>query len=317
MSGHRWDIVGVAALLIVLIPLYLEYGEQFIDWLCAIYVQRIKKLPLSGDEEHRLEEIRAVCFPRSAEARRARRRRSCAIDHIVYTCGRLEDGIDTIERLTGVRAVVGGRHLGVGTHNALLSLGAEAYLEIIAPDPTQPEPEQPRPFQLDDPTWHGRIVAFALHPKKSASIELLATSLLLEGEPPGELRAMSRNKPDGSVLNWRLTPLSRASGPRPWLIDWGSTAHPASTSPPGCLLAGLTCIGYEAERMEAVLRKIGLQPLPAKDSFGTTAVVFAPHHNTLGFLVADLDTPKGRVRLGGTRVARRQPLSEGFGDGFA
>ena len=316
MTEHRWDIVAVAAILIVLIPLYLERGEQFVDWCCALYVERIKKLPLSGDEELRREEVYTVCFPRSPEARRARRRRSCAIDHIVYTCARLEDGIDAIERLTGVRAVVGGRHLGIGTHNALLSLGEEAYLEIIAPDPSQPEPEQPRPFQLDDPTRHGRIVAFALHPTKKASIELLAASMRLEGEPPGAIRAMSRDKPDGTRLSWLLTPLSRASGPRPWLIDWGSTAHPAATSPPGCLLAGLTCIGHEADRMEAVLGKLGLQPLPARDSFGTTPVCFAPHHDALGFLVADLDTPNGRVRLGGTRVARRQTLGEGFGDGF-
>jgi len=49
----------------------------------------------------------------------------------------------------GVRARAGGKHNGQGTHNALLGLGAQTYLEIIAPDPGQPTPSMPRPFGVD------------------------------------------------------------------------------------------------------------------------------------------------------------------------
>ena len=56
------------------------------------------------------------------------------IDHIVYCVPDLENGIDYIEELLGIRPVFGGRHLSNGTKNALLNLGDNCYLEILAVD---------------------------------------------------------------------------------------------------------------------------------------------------------------------------------------
>ena len=241
----------------------------------------------------------------------------CGVDHIVFNCDSLDKGIANIEALTGVRAAYGGSHPGVGTHNALLSLGDSCYLEIIAPDPEQPTPAQPLPFRLDDKKTHDKLVAFAVHPEGSTTLEMLATTMRQLGSDPGTIGEMSRNRPDGKMLRWRMSTLALARGSRPWLIDWGRLPSPAATSPAGCRLLCLRCYGAGREPgvMGRALEAMGLQRLSAsgkavefhgqavnwKGEVGMAAVDKDAKVRALQdghFLVAELETPRGVIQLG-------------------
>lgn len=164
------------------------------------------------------------------------------IDHLVYATPDLHATIDHFEAILGVRAVIGGSHIGRGTWNALLSLGdgtnAGPYLELIAPDPAQPEPELPRPFSVDSVS-SPRLVTWAVRTNDLNSIAAIART---RGYDPGPATSMQRETPAGEMLSWRLTqPPIDGGGLIPFIIDWGTTMHPSLSAPRGVQL-----IAFEA-----------------------------------------------------------------------
>ena len=183
------------------------------------------------------------------------------IDHIVYACADLTWGRAFLATLTGVNPSMGGPHPGVGTHNALMALGDETYLEIIAKDPDQPEPGRPRPFALDD-GHPARVATFAVHAAPDETIEQIAKSMASLGFDPGPVRSMSRKTPAGDLLEWQLT--SAPNRPVPFLIDWGEAANPASTSPTGCGLAKLHCVWPDPPQLRELHAMLGIESVVRK-----------------------------------------------------
>ena len=173
------------------------------------------------------------------------------IDHLVLATTDLEGTTASLGTTVGVTPSQGGRHVGVGTANTLLSFGDGSYLEVIGPDPTQDPVAAARPFGIDDHSGEARLVAFAARVDDIAAVVARARSM---GYDPGDARAMQRATPEGGLLSWQLTsPPAWAAGAVPFLIDWGATTHPSASAAAGASLSGFS-IGYpEPARIESAL----------------------------------------------------------------
>ena len=60
--------------------------------------------------------------------------------------------IAALAERTGVRAVAGGQHPEVGTHNAIVALGRKRFLEVIAPRSDSPTGRARAAARRDDDT---------------------------------------------------------------------------------------------------------------------------------------------------------------------
>lgn len=188
------------------------------------------------------------------------------LDHLVFAVPDLTAAVALVVAATGVEAVPGGRHVGLGTANWLIGLGPGSYLEIIGPDPGQPDPAGPRPFGIDE-LRRPRLVTWAIRvPDLDAAVAQARRS----GYDPGDPREMSRRTPDGELLHWRLTPDRRvgAVGILPFLIDWGDSRHPSAGGLPPAELEAFAGHTADLRRDGADLAALGaelpLEPGPER-----------------------------------------------------
>jgi catechol 2,3-dioxygenase-like lactoylglutathione lyase family enzyme len=175
------------------------------------------------------------------------------IDHIIYAAPDLDAAVDDLEARLGVRAAGGGQHLGQGTHNKFLALGPRTFLEVIAPDPHQPEPSAPRPYGGEGVT-HAGLVGWVL--AVDDIDEALAISRA-RGFDPGDVIDGQRRSADGTLLRWRLTSNALTAGLIPFLVEWGDTPHPAASAPPGLALESLHIEHSEPATIRAPLDALG------------------------------------------------------------
>jgi Glyoxalase-like domain len=62
------------------------------------------------------------------------------VDHLIYAVPDLAAAVADLEGRFGVRAQAGGKHIGLGTHNALLALGPGPTWRSSPRTPTSPSP---------------------------------------------------------------------------------------------------------------------------------------------------------------------------------
>lgn len=203
------------------------------------------------------------------------------LDHFMWAASDLDAAVAVFERLSGVRAGIGGVHPGRGTRNALASLGPALYLEIIAPDPAQKLAGTP-----------GEALAALTAPRINALVgasrDLEAVKKAYEaGGIASDILDGGRNTPSGDFIRWRiLIPRANDLGAfAPLFIDWLDTVHPGRTSTPGCTLQRFEAGHPQGENIGGLWRSLGLD----------IAVVKADRP----CFVADLATPAGPLRLNG------------------
>ena len=201
------------------------------------------------------------------------------LDHIILGINDLDRGIAWVEQRTGVRAVLGGVHPGRGTRNALLSLGPDCYLEIIAPDPQQ-----------TSPTWFSQILAmpeprlmtWAVH---TSNLTALAQTANQAGFPIDGPHDGARTRPDGHVLSWRLFHLwDNRDGLLPFFIEWSrDSIHPAVDAPSGCTLKDFHLQSPDAAELASACQSLAI------------AVTINPGKESR--LFARILSPKGAIEL--------------------
>lgn len=177
------------------------------------------------------------------------------LDHIIFAAPALEQGMDAIEELLGIRPVIGGKHPSFGTHNALLSIGDEYYLEVIAPDPSTIPPA--RGIFLDKAFQKPPHLATWV--MRSYSIVETLSSISNEVVQMGALQSGKRQTPDGTMVSWMLSDpyVLPLDGAVPFIIDWGTTPHPANSLPKAGVLTDLVIECPEPKRVEQALAQLG------------------------------------------------------------
>ncbi len=207
------------------------------------------------------------------------------LDHIVIAANSLEQGVEYIQDELGVIIPKGGFHSTMGTHNHLMQLGNEAYLELIAINPDAEVPGHLRWFGLDDALTREsirhspRLITWVMN---TSDIQSVKQSASFDIGTPTELQ---RNN-----LRWEiaLTDDGRllGNGLLPYVIQWHSQPHPSNgMAEMGCQLKSLTIYHNRAEWLRSSLASIEAAHLvEVKELDDSEAVYFSVEIETPGGL---------------------------------
>lgn len=207
------------------------------------------------------------------------------LDHLVVAAKTVAEGVDWIADLTGVAPVAGGRHLAMGTHNALLKLGPRSYLEVIAIDPAGTKPPRPRWFGLDGVALQAELAERPRLIHWVARTGYIANTAARCPMALGAVQSMIRGD-----YRWQITIPDDGALPGrglvPTLIQWDVPAHPASTLP----ASGIALRGLAGSHPEPAPIRAALIALGAAEAISVT-------YDREVRLVAMLSTPRGTVTL--------------------
>lgn len=202
------------------------------------------------------------------------------LDHIAVTAPNLGEGLALVHEALGIHLPAGGVHPEMGTHNHLMRLGTDEFLEVIAPDPTAGPRSHPRWFALDrQKAYPPRLGVWVLR-----TPDIAAT---LAAMPPSIGRATRITR---GTLSWLISVPDDGAlpfeGAHPAIIQWPDGIRPgASMADFGCRLCR-----FVVQHPNAVEIERRLEPV-----FRDDRIIFETGDRLR--LVAEIETPNGIRRL--------------------
>lgn len=212
------------------------------------------------------------------------------LDHIVIASDSLEQGVEYIHDELGIDIPKGGFHATMGTHNHLMQLGNEAYLELIAINPDAEVPMHPRWFGLDEGLMREslrqkpRLITWVMNTEDIQGIKQAANFDI--GLPTelqrNDLRWQFALTDDGRLLG---------NGMLPYVIQWHSQPHPSNAMADlGCELQSLQIYHNRGDWIAARLASIGAESL---------VEIHQTDDSQAPFLSATIQTPNGTKAITG------------------
>jgi len=211
------------------------------------------------------------------------------LDHLVIGASSLEQGVAYVKSSLGLDIPKGGEHPLMSTHNHLMQLGNDTFLEVVAINPDAGQPKRPRWFGLDDPSVRSSL---AVQPRlltwvvNTDALEQLQAKVSLD---LGVITPMTRGD-----LNWLFAVPDDgrllAGGFVPHAMQWQTTSHPsANMADLGCRLSRLTIHHPYPLWLSGILDEMNASEfVEIKELTDGSAA----------FMTAELETPTGRVVLG-------------------
>jgi len=210
------------------------------------------------------------------------------IDHLVIGAESLVQGVAYVQDCLGVDMPFGGVHAKMGTHNHLMQLGNDIFLEIIAINVDGVPPDRPRWFGLDDAFIRQQIAVQPTLLTWIVNTQDISSLMKQAAFPMGTAEFITRGNlswyfglpEDGRLL---------AGGMLPYAIQWQTDHHPsAGMADLDCRFKGLEIHHPYPRWLESALASIGASDL-------VTIKVLAK--NTPPYMIAHIDTPDGVKQL--------------------
>ncbi len=147
-------------------------------------------------------------------------------DHLVIAADNLEQGREWVQRQLGIDMSFGGDHIQMGTHNLLVQLDDQSFLEVIAVNSLIPAPNRPRWFDLDNP-----LLKRSIKSEPRLLTWLVNTDNIDSGIQNGACSFGRKVPISRNNLNWDISLPSDGrlfgGGLIPYLIQWHNDEHPA------------------------------------------------------------------------------------------